>query len=215
MAKKSKIARNEQRKVIVERYAAKRLELKKALVDPNGTDESREAARVGLQKLPRNASPVRVRSRDAIDGRPRGVLTQVRRLACPLPRHGAPWRAARHHQVELVGTSRTASPRGASEGAPLSSSGAAATAMTASRDDGCRAATHATATTVPRCRGCDDTPARSSRSPGNPRVSADLCYIRGGPTGHGGGRTIAPDHEQIAVPKQRKSEEDTQWLTSR
>ena len=39
MAKKSKIARNEQRKVIVERYAAKRLELKKALVDPNGTDE--------------------------------------------------------------------------------------------------------------------------------------------------------------------------------
>jgi hypothetical protein len=45
MAKKSKIARNEQRKVIVERYAEKRLELKKALVDPNGTDESREAAR--------------------------------------------------------------------------------------------------------------------------------------------------------------------------
>lgn len=78
MAKKSKIARNEQRKVIVERYAAKRLELKKALVDPNGTDESREAARVGLQKLPpRNASPIRVRSRDAIDGRPpRGVLTK-------------------------------------------------------------------------------------------------------------------------------------------
>src|SRR5215218_9157553 len=70
MAKKSKIARNEQRKVIVDRYAAKRLELKKALVDENGTDESREAARVGLQKLPRNASPVRVRSRDAIDGRP-------------------------------------------------------------------------------------------------------------------------------------------------
>lgn len=76
MAKKSKIARNEQRKVIVARYATKRLELKKALVDPNGTDESREAARVGLQKLPRNASPIRVRSRDAIDGRPRGVLTK-------------------------------------------------------------------------------------------------------------------------------------------
>jgi len=44
MAKKSKIAKNEQRKVIVARYSAKRLELKKALVDPNGTDESREAA---------------------------------------------------------------------------------------------------------------------------------------------------------------------------
>jgi small subunit ribosomal protein S14 len=70
MAKKSKIARNEQRKVIVERYAAKRLEIKKALVDINGTDATREAARVALQKLPRNASPIRVRSRDAIDGRP-------------------------------------------------------------------------------------------------------------------------------------------------
>jgi len=76
VAKKSKIAKNDQRAVIVERWAAKRLELKKALVDPNGTDESREAARVGLQKLPRDASPVRLRNRDAIDGRPRGVLSQ-------------------------------------------------------------------------------------------------------------------------------------------
>ena len=76
MAKKSKIAKNDQRKIVVARYAAKRLELKKALVDPQGTDESREAARLGLQKLPRNASPVRVRNRDAIDGRPRGHLTK-------------------------------------------------------------------------------------------------------------------------------------------
>ena len=76
MAKKSKIARNEQRKVVVERYAAKRAELKKTLVDPNATDEAREAARVGLQKLPRNASPVRLRNRDAIDRRPRGHLSK-------------------------------------------------------------------------------------------------------------------------------------------
>jgi small subunit ribosomal protein S14 len=76
MAKKSKIARNEQRKVVVERYAAKRAELKKQLIDPNSTDEQREAARVGLQKLPRDASPVRLRSRDVIDGRPRGVLSK-------------------------------------------------------------------------------------------------------------------------------------------
>ena len=76
MAKKSKIARNEQRKVVVERYAAQRAELKKTLVDPNATDEAREAARLGLQKLPRNASPVRVRNRDAIDGRPRGHLRE-------------------------------------------------------------------------------------------------------------------------------------------
>ncbi len=76
MAKKSKIARNEQRKVVVERYAAQRAELKKTLVDPNATDEAREAARLGLQKLPRNASPVRVRNRDSIAGRPRGVLRE-------------------------------------------------------------------------------------------------------------------------------------------
>ncbi|MEA9984019.1 MULTISPECIES: 30S ribosomal protein S14 [Subtercola] len=75
MAKTSKIAKNEQRKVIVARWATKRLELKKALVDINGTDETREAARVGLQKLPRDASPVRVRNRDAVDGRPRGHLS--------------------------------------------------------------------------------------------------------------------------------------------
>jgi small subunit ribosomal protein S14 len=76
MAKKSKIAKNNQRAEIIARYADRRLELKKALVDPNGTDESREAARVGLQKLPRDASPIRYRNRDAIDGRPRGVLTE-------------------------------------------------------------------------------------------------------------------------------------------
>lgn len=76
MAKKSKIARNEQRQVVVDRYAEKRVELKKALINPNSTDEEREAARVGLQKLPRNASPVRLRSRDVIDGRPRGVLSK-------------------------------------------------------------------------------------------------------------------------------------------
>lgn len=76
MAKKSKIAKNEQRKVIVERYAEKRAQLKKTIVDQNATEEEREAARLGLQKLPRDASPIRVRSRDAIDGRPRGMLTK-------------------------------------------------------------------------------------------------------------------------------------------
>ena len=76
MAKKSKIARNQQRAVVVERYRTQRAELKKALVDPNSSDEQREAARLGLQKLPRDASPVRLRNRDAIDGRPRGNLSR-------------------------------------------------------------------------------------------------------------------------------------------
>ena len=55
MAKKSKIARNEQRKIIVARYAAKRLELKKALVDPTS---HRRAAR-GRPPRPAEASPQR------------------------------------------------------------------------------------------------------------------------------------------------------------
>ena len=76
MAKKSKIARNQQRAEVVARYSERRLALKKQLVDPKSTDEQREEARVGLQKLPRDASPVRLRSRDQIDGRPRGVLSK-------------------------------------------------------------------------------------------------------------------------------------------
>ena len=74
MAKKSKIARNKQRLEIVERYAERRAELKRQLVSPDSTDEQREEARLGLQKLPRDASPVRLRNHDQVDGRPRGYL---------------------------------------------------------------------------------------------------------------------------------------------
>ena len=61
MAKKSVIARNEKRRVLVERYAAKREELKKA-----GDYEA-------LRKLPRNSSSSRVRNRCVLTGRGRGV----------------------------------------------------------------------------------------------------------------------------------------------
>jgi small subunit ribosomal protein S14 len=74
MAKKSKIARNEQRQEVVARYAERRLALKAAAVDPHLTEPERVAARVALQALPRDASPVRVRNRDVADGRPRGYV---------------------------------------------------------------------------------------------------------------------------------------------
>jgi small subunit ribosomal protein S14 len=74
MAKKSKIARNEQRKEIVARYAPRRAELKELIRNPATADADRAAAQSALQKLPRNASPVRLRNRDAADGRPRGHL---------------------------------------------------------------------------------------------------------------------------------------------
>ncbi|GMA33342.1 30S ribosomal protein S14 [Litorihabitans aurantiacus] len=71
MAKKSKIARNEQRRAVVERHAQVRRELKRASVDPARTDTEREAAMRALHRLPRDASPTRVRNRDVSDGRPR------------------------------------------------------------------------------------------------------------------------------------------------
>lgn len=74
MAKKSKIARNEQRRAVVERYAERRAELKKTIADPQTSWEDREAAVAALSALPRNASPVRLRNRDVTDGRPRGFV---------------------------------------------------------------------------------------------------------------------------------------------
>ncbi|AGE36116.1 MULTISPECIES: 30S ribosomal protein S14 [Corynebacterium] len=74
MAKKSMIAKNEQRKEIVARYAERRAELKKIIKNPNTSDEDRIEAQFELNRQPRDASPVRVRNRDAADGRPRGYL---------------------------------------------------------------------------------------------------------------------------------------------
>ena len=74
MAKKSMIAKNERRKEIVARYAERRAELKKIIKNPNTSDEDRIEAQFELNRQPRDASPVRVRNRDAADGRPRGYL---------------------------------------------------------------------------------------------------------------------------------------------
>lgn len=74
MAKKSKINANERRKEIVARYAERRREYKRIIADPTSSIEARTQAQRQLQALPRDASPVRVRNRDAIDGRPRGYL---------------------------------------------------------------------------------------------------------------------------------------------
>ncbi|UFU06025.1 30S ribosomal protein S14 [Ruania halotolerans] len=74
MAKASKIAKNLQRQDTVARYAQIRAELKKASVDPHRSADEREAAMRALHKLPRDASPTRVRNRDVADGRPRGHL---------------------------------------------------------------------------------------------------------------------------------------------
>ncbi|CAL9301042.1 MULTISPECIES: 30S ribosomal protein S14 [unclassified Streptomyces] len=74
MAKKSKIARNEQRRTVVERYAARRAELKELIRRPSTPEAERLAAQAELRRQPRDASATRVRNRDAVDGRPRGHL---------------------------------------------------------------------------------------------------------------------------------------------
>lgn len=74
MAKKSKIAKNEQRRAKVERFAERRAELKAIIKNPNSSDEDRFDAQTALNKMPRDASPVRLRNRDSADGRPRGYL---------------------------------------------------------------------------------------------------------------------------------------------
>ena len=72
MAKKSMVARDRKRLKTVQRYAAKRAALKKVIEDQHSTDEERRDAMERLQALPRNASPVRLRNRCAITGRPNG-----------------------------------------------------------------------------------------------------------------------------------------------
>lgn len=74
MAKKSKIARDLQRREIVARYAEERARLKRTIKDPNAPDAEKVLAMRALQKMPRDASATRLRNRDVVDGRPRAHL---------------------------------------------------------------------------------------------------------------------------------------------
>lgn len=74
MAKQALIERELKRDRLVAKYAAKHAELKAIANDFKRSDEERAAARLGLQKLPRNANPTRQRNRCSITGRPRGTF---------------------------------------------------------------------------------------------------------------------------------------------
>jgi small subunit ribosomal protein S14 len=73
MAKTSSINKQQKREKLVRRYAAKRAELKRRAGDAKLTPEERMHAREALAKLPRNSSPVRLRTRCVLTGRPRAV----------------------------------------------------------------------------------------------------------------------------------------------
>ena len=73
MAKNSMIARENKRTKMVARFAQKRATLKAVIHDVNASDEEKWDAQVALQKLPRDASPVRQQRRCQVTGRPHGV----------------------------------------------------------------------------------------------------------------------------------------------
>ncbi len=83
MAKISKVVKNEKRKGIVKLYAERRAAAKKIINDPKSTPEEVDAAVIKLQKMPRDASPSRVRNRCSQSGRSRGFLRKfgVSRIA--------------------------------------------------------------------------------------------------------------------------------------
>ena len=73
MAKLALINRDKKRRETVKKYASKRAELVATVNDASLTDEARFEARLKFQTLPRNSSPVRLRNRCKLTGRPRGV----------------------------------------------------------------------------------------------------------------------------------------------
>jgi small subunit ribosomal protein S14 len=74
MAKTSLKQREDKREKLVAKYAKKRIELKAIIDDAKKSDDERYAARLELQKLPRNANPTRLRNRCELTGRPRGTF---------------------------------------------------------------------------------------------------------------------------------------------
>lgn len=73
MAKSSILAREKKRAMTVAKFAVQRAAVKAVLKDVNASDEEKWEAQIKLQKMPRDASPVRQRNRCRITGRPHGV----------------------------------------------------------------------------------------------------------------------------------------------
>ena len=78
MAKQCMINREIKRAKLVDKYAAKRAELKKQIVDMSLSFDERQEAAKKFHALPRNSSAVRMRNRCEITGRPRGVYRKFK-----------------------------------------------------------------------------------------------------------------------------------------
>ena len=73
MAKTALVNREQKRRATVKKFAARRAALLAIINDSRASDEARMEARETFQRLPRNSSPVRLRNRCSLTGRPRGV----------------------------------------------------------------------------------------------------------------------------------------------
>lgn len=78
MAKKSSVEKQKRREKIVKLKWSKRQELKTKSLDINASEEDRQEARTALNKMPRDSSPIRLRNRCSLTGRPRGFLRKFR-----------------------------------------------------------------------------------------------------------------------------------------
>ncbi|HXF87647.1 MAG TPA: 30S ribosomal protein S14 [Xanthobacteraceae bacterium] len=78
MAKKSAIEKNNRRRKLAQKYAARRAKLKAIARDRKRPTEERLAASLKLAELPRNSSPTRIRNRCEVSGRPRGYYRKHR-----------------------------------------------------------------------------------------------------------------------------------------
>ena len=76
MSKLALINRNEKRKKLVVKFTKKRDLLQAIVDDPKASEETRYAARLKIQALPRNSNKTRIRNRCALSGRPRGVYSK-------------------------------------------------------------------------------------------------------------------------------------------
>ncbi|MFY7842601.1 MAG: 30S ribosomal protein S14 [Rhabdochlamydiaceae bacterium] len=78
MAKLSQVARQKKRERLVNLKWEKRQHLKSIIIDSSKSDEERSAAQIALNKLPKNSSPTRLRSRCSLTGRSRGFLRKFK-----------------------------------------------------------------------------------------------------------------------------------------
>ncbi len=78
MAKKSAVEKNNARKRLVQRLAAKRAALKAVATDRSLAPEERFQAYLKLAKMPRNSARIRLRNRCEVSGRPRGYYRKFR-----------------------------------------------------------------------------------------------------------------------------------------